>query len=252
MRLNVFLQRAGLGSRRDAERMVAEGRVSVNGAKAGPTTPVEEGDAVHLDGKPVGHKPQALPRLFMLNKPLGVLVTARDSHGRQTIYELPALQDPKLPRLIYVGRLDVNSEGLLLLSSDGGLADALMSPANALARVYRLRMKGRLKPQDLVRLARGVTIEGFHYRGAVFEEEPGGAGGLNTWYRATITEGKNREVRRLVEHFGGQVNRLIRVSYGPVELGNLQPGELREVAPRAVMGLVEKLSAAGKSAGARS
>lgn len=241
MRLNVFLQRAGVGSRREAERLVEQGLVSVNGVKAAATTPVEEGDSVVLNGKPVSPAKRDLPRLFLLNKPLDVLVTNRDHKNRATVYELPALQNPQLPRLMSVGRLDVNSEGLLILSDDGPLAQAMMSPANALERVYRLRTYGRFTEMQLEKLARGVTIEGIRYRGAVFEEEADMGGRSNAWYRVVLTEGKNREIRKLVQFFGGQVNRLIRTQYGPFKLGDLDSGELREVPPRAVMRLVEML-----------
>ncbi len=241
MRLNVFLQRAGIGSRREAERMVEQGRIYVNGAKALATTPVEEGDAVTLDGKSVSPAKRELPRLFLLNKPLDFLVTNRDHKNRPTVYDLPALQNPKLPRLMSVGRLDVNSEGLLVLSSDGALAQAMMSPANGLERVYRVRTYGRFSPQQLAQLARGVTIEGLRYRGAEFVEEVDKGGRSNAWYRVVLTEGKNREIRRLVEHFGGRVNRLVRDRYGPFELDDIKSGELREVPPRAVMRLMDQL-----------
>ena len=241
MRLNVYWQRAGIGSRREAERLVEQGRISVNGAVAAATTPVEEGDAVALDGKLVSPAKRDLPRLFLLNKPIDVLVTNRDHKSRPTVFELPALQSPNLPRLMSVGRLDVNSEGLLVLSDDGPLAQAMMSPANALERVYRLRTYGRFTESQLEKLARGVTIEGIRYRGAVFEEEVGLGGRSNAWYRVVLTEGKNREIRKLVQHFGGQVNRLIRTQYGPFKLGDLEAGELREVPPRAVVRIMEQI-----------
>jgi 23S rRNA pseudouridine2605 synthase len=241
MRLNVFLQRAGVGSRREAERLVEAGRIQVNGGLALATTPVEEGDVVLLDGKPVSSARAALPRLFLLNKPVDYLVTNRDHQNRPTIFDLPAMLAPDLPRLMSVGRLDVNSEGLLVLSSDGPLAQAMMSPAMALERHYRVRVKGRFSERELEMLARGVTIEGIRYRGASFVEEEDKGGRTNSWYRVVLTEGKNREIRRLVQHFGGQVNRLIRTQYGPFELGDLNNGVLREVPPRAVMRLMDKL-----------
>lgn len=246
MRLNVYLQRAGVGSRREAERLVEQGLVSVNGVQATATTPVEEGDKVSLSGKPVSPAKRDLPRLFLLNKPLDVLVTNRDHKNRATVFELPELMNPNLPRLMSVGRLDVNSEGLLILSDDGPLAQAMMSPANALERVYRLRAYGRFSPAQLEKLARGVTIEGIRYRGAVFEEEEGVGGRSNAWYRVVLTEGKNREIRKLVQHFGGQVNRLIRTDYGPFKLGDLKSGELREVPARAVMRIVNQLGVEAK------
>ena len=241
MRLNVFLQRAGIGSRREAERMVEQGRIQVNGTLALATTPVEDGDKVLLDGKSVSPAQAALPRLFLLNKPLDVLVTNRDHQNRPTVFELPALNVPGLPRLMSVGRLDVNSEGLLVLSTDGPLAQAMMSPDSALERVYRVRMRGRFSEREIELLAAGVTVDGIRYRGAEFKEETDKGGRTNSWYRVVLTEGKNREIRKLVMHFGGTVNRLIRVQYGPFHLDQLEPGEMMEVPPRAVMRLIDKL-----------
>ncbi|MBG1230961.1 pseudouridine synthase [Aestuariivirga litoralis] len=242
MRLNVFLQQAGVGSRREAERLVEQGRIKVNGALAVATTPVEEGDQVTFDGAAISPAKRDLPRVFLLNKPLDVLVTTRDHKGRAMVFDLPAFQKPGLPRLMTVGRLDVNSEGLLVLSDDGGLAQAMMSPANALERHYRVRIRGRFDARQLAELARGVTIDGLRYRGAQFEEEEDKGGRSNSWYRVVLTEGKNREIRRLVQHFGGVVNRLIRTKYGPFDLGDLESGEMREVPPRAVTRLIETLA----------
>lgn len=245
MRLNVYLQKAGIGSRREAERMVAEGHVSVNGAVALPTTPVEEGDDVRVNGKPVAPDTKPLPRLFMLNKPIDVLVTHRDHKGRPTIFELPSLNPPlwpaSRPRLMNVGRLDVNSEGLMLLSSDGPLAQAMMSPKTGLARVYRVRVRGALTPEQIATLAAGVTVDGVAYRGAEFVEEYGKSGRSNSWYRCVLTEGKNREIRKLMEHFGCVVNRLIRVQYGPFTLEDLDIGAVREVPPPMVQHFIQDL-----------
>jgi 23S rRNA pseudouridine2605 synthase len=234
VRLNVYLQKAGVGSRREAERLVAEGRVEINGAKAQPTMPVAEADVVKVDGKVVAPETKSLPRLFILNKPLDVLVSASDPQGRATIYDLPALKDKKLPRLMYVGRLDVNSEGLLLLTDDGAFAQKLMNPETALPRVYRVRTHGFLDSEALRKIRRGVTIEGIRYRKAEIEQEQDLGGRTNAWYRITLYEGKNREIRRLVEHFGCKVNRLLRESYGPFVLGTLERGKLREVTPAQV------------------
>jgi 23S rRNA pseudouridine2605 synthase len=229
MRLNVFLQRAGVGSRREAERIVAEGRVKINGKTAEPTDPVEDADDVRLDGRKLAIESRSQPRVFALNKPLDVLVTAHDGEGRTTIYDLPALHQKNLPRLMYVGRLDVNSEGLLLLTDDGPLAQSMMSPALGLPRVYRVRVHGRLSPRDMELMTKGLTIAGIRYRGAKVEEENAENLSANAWYRITIFEGKNREVRKLFEYFGCVVNRLIRVQYGPFMLGRLAIGELKEV-----------------------
>lgn len=249
MRLNVYLQKAGVGSRREAERLVAEGRVSVNGVKALATTPVEEGDSVTLDGKPVSAETRPLPRLFLLNKPVDVLVTHRDHKNRKTIFDLAALNPPlwpaSNPRVMNVGRLDVNSEGLLLLSSDGPLAQAMMSPDTALSRVYRVRVRGQLKPSDIEALAQGIVVDGVSYRGAEFVEEYGQEGRANRWYRCVLTEGKNREIRKLFEHFGCVVNRLVRVQYGPFALDGIPPGEIHEVPPAKVKAFLEYLEKKG-------
>lgn len=249
MRLNVYLQKAGAGSRREAERLVADGRVSVNGVKATPTTPVEEGDTVLIDGRPVAPETKPLPRLFLLNKPVDVLVTHRDHKGRKTIFDLPALNPPKWPpshpRVMNVGRLDVNSEGLLVLSSDGPLAQAMMSPDHALSRLYRVRVRGQLTRENIDAIAKGITIDAVEYRGAEFVEEYGQEGRANRWYRCVLTEGKNREIRKLFDYFGCVVNRLVRLQYGPFTLDGMEPGDLREVPPAQVKALMDELAKKG-------
>ena len=159
MRLNIYLQTAGVGSRREAERLVEQGRVKVNDALATATVPVNDGDVVLLDGKPVAPATRALPRLFLLHKPVDVLVTNRDPEGRPTIFDMPVLKPPLwdagMPRVMNVGRLDVNSEGLLVMSTDGPLAQTMMSPASALPRVYRVRCRGKLSPGEIEKLSRG-------------------------------------------------------------------------------------------------
>ncbi|MCA3559875.1 MAG: rRNA pseudouridine synthase [Aestuariivirga sp.] len=249
MRLNVYLQKAGAGSRREAERLVAGGRVSVNGSKATPTTPVEEGDTVLIDGRPVAPETKLLPRLFLLNKPVDVLVTHRDHKGRKTIFDLPALNPPQWtgrhPRVMNVGRLDVNSEGLLVLSSDGPLAQAMMSPEMALSRLYRVRVRGQLNPAEIEAIAQGIAIDGVEYRGAEFVEEYGQGERANRWYRCVLTEGKNREIRKLFDHFGCVVNRLVRLQYGPFTLGGMEPGEVREAPAAQVKALMDELAKKG-------
>lgn len=248
MRLNVFLQRAGIGSRREAERLIEDGRVTINGRTAKVTTPAEDGDVIKVDGKPVSPATKALPRLFMLHKPVDYLVTNQDPQGRPTVFDLPALKAPQWddsrPRVMNIGRLDVNSEGLLLFSSDGPLAQAMMSPQTALERTYRVRVHGRLTPKQLSELAGGVTVEGVNYRGIEIEEEKSPSGS-NTWYRLVLTEGKNREIRRLMEHFGCVVGRLIRVQYGPFHLGDLPIGQVSEIHPREVQSLLSDLEKRG-------
>lgn len=244
MRLNVYLQKAGVGSRREAERMVAAGRVMVNGKVASVTTPVEESDNVMVDGKPLSPATKELPRLFMLYKPLDTLVTNHDKQGRDIIFDLPVFRQPHLPRLMAVGRLDMNSEGLLLLSSDGPLAQAMMSPENALERTYKIRVHGKLTNEQMAKIGKGVTVKGVKYRGAKIVEDTSSSG-KNTWYKIVLTEGKNREVRKLMEHFGCVVNRLIRLQYGPIQLGVLKKGELKEVPANQVKKLIETLRQKG-------
>lgn len=243
MRLNLFLQQAGVGSRREAERLVAAGVVGINGVPALPTQPVNDGDVVTVHGLPVARSTAPLPRLFKLHKPLDVLVTASDPQGRATIYDLPSLQAPNLPRLMPVGRLDVNSEGLLLLSSDGPLAQRLMSPATALPRVYQVRVYGQLTPAQTAKMQKGLVVDGVRYRGAPVQAMPRapGATGKNVWYELVLTEGKNREVRKMFAHFGLVVNRLLRTRYGPFTLDDLPAGQLVEVPASGVQSLLASL-----------
>lgn len=244
MRINVFLQKAGIGSRREAERLIADGRVTVNGEIAKVTTPANEGDVIAVDGKPVSAETRDVPKLYILNKPLDVLVTTFDKQGRKIIYDLPSLKHPSLPRLMNVGRLDINSEGLLMMSSDGPLAQAMMSPDIALERVYRVRVHGRLSPGEIEKLRKGVTTQGVKYRGVKVTEDRAPTG-KNCWYTIVLTEGKNREIRKLMEHFGCVVNRLIRVSYGPFQLRDLPIGALREVSKKQVEALIADLKERG-------
>jgi 23S rRNA pseudouridine2605 synthase len=222
------LARAGLCSRRDAERWIAEGRVTVDGQRlTSPAVNVTEASRILVDGQPIPEKTPT--RLWRYHKPRGLLTTNRDPEGRRTIFdELPEA----LPRVITVGRLDYNSEGLLLLTNDGELARKLELPATAWSRRYRVRVNGDVDPETLTGLARGVTIEGVRY-GAV-QAQLDRQQGDNAWITMALTEGKNREVRRICEHLGWQVSRLIRVAYGPFQLGLLEPGGVEEVSPRVV------------------
>ena len=245
MRLNVYLQRAGVGSRREAERLVEQGRIVVNGVVASATVPVSDGDVVMLDGKAIAPATRDIPRLFLLHKPIDVLVTNRDPQGRATVFGLPCLNPPHWdadkPRVMSVGRLDVNSEGLLVMSSDGPLAQKMMHPDTALPRVYRVRVRGRLSDADIAALKKGVTVDGVSYRGAEFIEDTTLGGRSNSWYRVTLVEGKNREIRKLFEHFGCVVNRLIRIQYGPFHLGVLKAGEIKEVPPGSVKRFMDEV-----------
>jgi 23S rRNA pseudouridine2605 synthase len=222
------LARAGVCSRRDAERLIAEGRVAVDGkVLTSPAFRVSADARIAIDGKPIAAAEP--PRLWRYHKPAGLLTTHRDPQGRPTIFQ--AL--PKdLPRLVSVGRLDLNSEGLLLLTNDGMLARRLELPATGWTRRYRVRVFGTVRAGDLERLAKGVTIDGIRY-GPV-EAKLDRAQGSNAWLTMSLTEGKNREVRRLMEHLGYKANRLIRIAFGPFQLGNLAVGTVEEI-PRRVL-----------------
>src|SRR5574337_126641 len=225
-RIAKAMARAGLCSRRDAEAWIAAGRVTVNGeALTSPAYNVSEADDVRVDGEPLA--PIERTRLFFFHKPRGLVTTARDPEGRPTIFDaLP----PGLPRLIAVGRLDINTEGLLLLTNDGGLARVLELPSTGWLRRYRVRAHGTIDQARLDGLSEGVTLDGVHYAGieARLDREQGS----NVWLTMGLREGKNREIKKVLDHLGLAVNRLIRVSFGPFELGDLADGEVAEVRTR--------------------
>lgn len=226
-RIAKFLARAGVCSRRDAERLIAEGRVKLNGKKLEtPAVKVTARDKVTVDGRPIGAAEPT--RLWRYHKPSGLVTTHRDPANRPTVFEhLPA----NLPRVISVGRLDLNSEGLLLLTNDGALARRLELPSSGWPRRYRARAYGRIEQSELDRLAEGITIEGVRYGAIEAKLERAAA---NSWITLSLAEGKNREVRRVLEALGLKVNRLIRIAYGPFQLGTLPPGAVEEI-PRKVL-----------------
>lgn len=222
-RIAKVIARAGLCSRREAERWIAAGRVSIDGIRLdSPATTVPPGATVTVDGAPLPALEPA--RLWRYHKPKGVITTARDPQGRPTVFD--KLPD-SLPRVLTIGRLDFNSEGLLLLTNDGAVKRRLELPATGWTRRYRVRVHGRPEADQLSALARGVRIDGINYgpMEAALERQSG----ANAWLDVALKEGKNREVRRVLEHIGLTVNRLIRVAYGPFQLGHLAPGEVREV-----------------------
>jgi 23S rRNA pseudouridine2605 synthase len=226
------LARAGVASRREVERLIEAGRVALNGeVLTTPAVKVEPGDVLTVDGEVVNEPEPA--RLFRYHKPVGLVTTHKDPQGRPTVFDaLPG----GLPRLISVGRLDLNTEGLLLLTNDGGLARELELPQTALVRRYRARAHGRITQERLDKLKHGVTVEGVRY-GAIeasLDKAKEGAHGANVWITLTLSEGKNREVRRVLESLGLKVNRLIRLAYGPFALGTLGVGEVEEVGPRVI------------------
>jgi 23S rRNA pseudouridine2605 synthase len=227
-RIAKVLARAGLCSRRDAERWVAEGRVAVDGkVLTSPAVNVTGASEIRVDGMPLPEPERA--RLWRYHKPTGLVTTHRDEKGRDTVF---ASLPKELPRLISIGRLDLNSEGLLLLTNDGALARRLELPATGWVRRYKVRVHGMVEPARLAALEKGVTIDGVAY-GAIraqLERQQGS----NAWLAFSLREGKNREVRRVLEHLGYPVTRLIRLSYGPFQLGNLERGAVEEV-PKSVL-----------------
>lgn len=217
------IARAGVCSRREAERRILAGRVVLNGRTLrDPAVNVGPQDRIEVDGAPLPEPEPA--QLWRYHKPVGLVTTDRDPEGRPTVFEsLPA----HLPRVVSVGRLDLASEGLLLLTNDGALARELELPSRGWMRRYRARVRGRVDEGRLARLAGGAEIDGWRYGPitASLDEQRGG----NAWLTLALAEGRNREVRRVLEHLGHPVNRLIRIAYGPFQLGNLPRGAVAEI-----------------------
>ena len=222
-RIAKVIARAGICSRRDAEKLIAEGRVALNGEKV--TTQgvrVGQNQVVSVDGKPLAEPDPA--RLWRYHKPSGFVTTHRDPQDRPTVFaNLPK----SLPRVVSIGRLDFNSEGLLLLTNDGDIARRLELPAGGWPRKYRVRLFGKINQQDLDKLAEGITIDGVKYGPIVADLER--SKGVHAWASVTLKEGKNREIKRVMESLGLRVARLIRVQFGPFHLGQLEPGAVEEI-----------------------
>jgi 23S rRNA pseudouridine2605 synthase len=240
-RIAKLLARAGVCSRRDAERWIGEGRVSVDGhVLTTPAVTVTAANDVRVDGKPLPAPER--PRLWRYHKPAGLVTTHRDEKGRPTVFDaLPK----ELPRLISIGRLDLNSEGLLLLTNDGALSRRLELPSTGWLRRYKVRVHGDVEPEQLAALEKGVTIDSLSYgpiRASLERRQ-----GSNAWIAMALREGKNREVRRVLEHLGFQVTRLIRLAYGPFQLGNLARGAVAEVSKKV---LAEQLGSGDPGAAA--
>ncbi len=227
-RIAKVLARAGIASRREVERMIEAGRVTVDGKKiVSPALNVITAHQITVDGEPVGEAEEA--RVWRYHKSPGTITTNRDPQGRPTIFEkLP----PELPRVVTVGRLDFNTEGLLLLTNDGGLARHLELPQNAWLRHYRVRVYGEVSARKLQALEKGITIEGVHYEPIKAALETEKQDGANVWLAVSIREGKNREIRKVMEYLDLQVTRLIRVAFGPFQLGKLSRGGIEEVPKR--------------------
>ncbi len=228
-RIAKLLARAGVASRREVERMIAEGRIKLGDAVVTtPATLLETLRGITVDGKPV--KAAEAARLFAFHKPGGMLTAERDFSGRPTIYNALRNALPQgTPRMMPVGRLDLNTEGLLLLTNDGELKRAMELPSSGIPRTYRARTFGTVSQEQLEALSEGVTIEGMHYGSINANLER--STGRNQWIELTLTEGKNREVRRVLEFLGLQVSRLLRTRYGPFELLDLPRGAAVEIRP---------------------
>lgn len=227
-RIAKVLSRAGVASRREAERMIEAGRVRVNGAQImSPALNVTPADSITVDGTPIA-APEP-PRLWLFHKPLGLVSTDNDEKGRDTIY---SILPEDLPRVMSVGRLDINSEGLLLLTNDGGVKRKLELPSTGWLRRYRVRVNGRPTEDLLEPLRKGVTVdaEAFQPMTVTLDRQQG----ANAWLTIGIREGRNREIRRALAAVDLSVNRLIRISYGPFQLGELKPGEVEEIRRKTV------------------
>lgn len=228
------LARAGICSRREAERLILSGHVTVNGKPlTSPAFNVTSTDVIAVDGKPIAAAEET--RVWRYHKPTGVITTTNDPQGRPTVFEkLPS----DMPRTISIGRLDFNTEGLLLLTNDGELARHMELPQNAWLRHYRVRVYGHVDRKKLAELAKGVTISGIKYdqikASLEKDEREATEAPKNVWLNVTIREGKNREVRKVMEHMGLQVTRLIRVAFGPFQLGKLPRGAIEEIPRRAL------------------
>jgi 23S rRNA pseudouridine2605 synthase len=227
-RIAKALSRAGIASRREAERMIEAGRVRVNGTLIeSPALNVVPKDRISVDGKLVGEPDP--PRLWLYHKPAGLVTSENDDQGRETVFDdLPE----HMPRVMSIGRLDLNSEGLLVLTNDGEIKRKLELPTTGWLRRYRVRIKGSLSEAKLDQLRNGITVDGVHYQpmDAIFDRQQG----ANARLTNGIREGKNREIRRTMEGLGVRVNRLIRISFGPFQLGNLGQGEVEELKSRVV------------------
>lgn len=222
-RIAKVLARSGLASRREAEKLILEGRITVDGQTlTTPATLVTGKEDIRFDGERIGAAES--PRMWRYYKPTGLVTTHKDPQGRPTVFEK---MPPQMPRVVSVGRLDLTTEGLLLMTNDGGLSRALELPSTGWKRRYRVRAYGRTNQEKLDRLQDGVEVEGVAY-GPVIAKLDRQQGG-NSWITLSITEGKNREVRNIMRHLGLTVNRLIRTAYGPFQLGALKEGDVEEV-----------------------
>lgn len=242
MRIAKAIAESGVASRREAERLIEQGRVVCDGTPVtSPVFFVDEKSCIKVDGKIIKNNSDDV-RLWKFYKPVGVLTTRSDPQKRKTIFDVIKLD---FPRVIYVGRLDINSEGLLLLTNNGALARYFELPKSKIKRTYKVRVFGNLSEGILKSIRRGVSIDGFNYGKIDVEilknDNSEKTNSKNTWLLMTLTEGKNREIRKILEHFGLKVNRLIRISYHKFQLDNMKPGDIEEVSHQEVASLLKKL-----------
>lgn len=235
-RISKRISHAGICSRRDAERLIAQGKVKLNGKRIDtPVINVTDGDIIEIDGITIGGYPETA--LWLYHKPRGLITTHKDPEGRPTVFDaLPKT----LPRLISIGRLDLDSEGLLLLTNNGELSRHLEHPSTGWQRRYRVRIHGFPSTEQVQALKAGITIDDTHYRPILITREKEQSDGANIWALVTLEEGKNREIRRVMEHLGYPVSRLIRVSYGSFQLGNLPAGEIKQVSQKVLKNTLGK------------
>ncbi len=236
-RIAKIIARSGICSRRDAEKLILEGKVSVDGVVIeSPALNVGDDNVIAVNGKIIDKKEQT--KLWRYNKPKGLITSHKDPKGRPTVFEkLPKY----LPRVISVGRLDFNTEGLLLLTNDGELSRKMELPSNAWVRRYRVRVHGKIDEKKLASLKNGITVEGIRYGEIIATIEK--TQGTNTWLNVAITEGKNREIRKVMKALDLEVTRLIRISYGPFQLGSRASGEVSEITTKVLkeqLGFLDK------------
>ena len=236
-RIAKVIARAGICSRREAEKLIEARQVNVNGRVIdSPALNVTDADEISVSGKKL-LRAKHDKRLWLYHKPSGLVTSHKDELGRKTVFDnLPKY----LPRLVSIGRLDLNTEGLLLMTNDGGLARYMELPSTGWKRCYRVRVYGMDFVSVTKKLAQGISIEGTHYAPIIVEAEDNPKDGRNVWVKVTLTEGKNREIRKVFEHLGCKVSRLIRVSYGVFELGKLKQGEIVEVPRKTLLSVFGK------------
>jgi 23S rRNA pseudouridine2605 synthase len=233
IRIAKLIAQSGHCSRREAEALIAEGRVKVNGQTIeSPATFITD-HSVKIDDKLINAKQEA--RVWLFHKPDGFLTTTKDPHNRKTVFDLLPKQ---MPRVISVGRLDFNTEGLLLFTTSGEIARFMELPKNKWNRIYRARVFGKINHERLKRLEKGIVVDGVKYGSIKVEVEV--EKNSNSWLKISLEEGKNREIRKVMEHLGLKVNRLIRVSFGPFKLDDLKVGDVKEIRKSVVNGLLKK------------